>query len=89
VDGLQATLTALRAARRLEETDEALVALAEGLAAAVDADPSNAALWREYRAAVTALSQCGQGVADDDTTSFLVSIRTPRVPAALGDGSDT
>ena len=78
--GLERTLKAL--GDRLDEDDEALVALARGLAAAVDADPANAALWREYRAAVTALSLAGADKVDDDTAEFLLSIRTPR--ASLG-----
>jgi hypothetical protein len=82
--GLERTLRALEV--RLDEDDEALVALARGLAAAVDADPGNAALWREYRAAVTALSLAGADKVDDDTREFLFTVRTPR--AALGDGSD-
>jgi len=68
-------------AARLGEGDEALMALARGLAAAVDAAPENAALWREYRAAVVALSEAGaDGDADDDTQAFLLSIRTPMRP---------
>ena len=80
IDGLERTIKAMAA--RLEEHDEALVALARGLAAAVDAAPENAALWREYRAAVTALSERGaDGDTDDDTQAFLLSIRTPVRPA--------
>lgn len=78
-DGLERTIKAL--AGRLEEDDEALVALARGLAAAVDAAPENAALWREYRAAVTALSEAGaDGDVDDDTQAFLLTLRTPVRP---------
>lgn len=74
--GLERTIKAMTA--RLEEHDEALLALARGLAAAVDAAPDNAALWREYRAAVTALREVGsEGDIDDDTEAFLLSIRTP------------
>ena len=76
VAGLERTIKAMKA--RLEEDDEALVALARGLAAAVDAEPGNAALWREYRAAVMALSQAGaDGDIDDDTKAFMFTIRTP------------
>jgi hypothetical protein len=82
--GLERTLKALSV--RLDEDDEALVALARGLAAAVDADPANAALWREYRAAVTALTLAGADKVDDDTAEFLLSIRTPR--ASLGHAAD-
>lgn len=74
--GLERTLKAL--AGRLGPDDEALVALARGLAAAVDDDPANAALWREYRAAVTALGRAGvDSGADDDTKDWLLTIRTP------------
>lgn len=75
-DGLERTIKAM--AGRLGETNEALVALARGLAAAVDSAPENAALWREYRAAVTALSEVGtDSDIDDDTQAFLLALRTP------------
>jgi hypothetical protein len=80
--GLERTLKAL--ATHLEGTDEALVALARGLAAAVDAEPGNAALWREYRAAVAALSELGADDTDDDTRDFLLSIRTPGLRTKVG-----
>lgn len=75
-DGLERTIKAL--ASRLDDEDEALVALARGLAAAVDADLGNAALWRELRAALSALTQAGAaGDVDDDTREFLLTVRTP------------
>lgn len=78
--GLERTIKALKP--RLGGGDEALLALARGLAAAVDAAPENAALWREYRAAVTALSELGaDGDVDDDTQAFVLSVRTPVRPA--------
>lgn len=75
--GLERTIKAF--GERLGEDDEALVALARGLAAAVDADPANAALWREYRAAVTALREVGTADDgdDDDAKDWLLTIRTP------------
>ena len=73
--GLERTLKA--AAPRLDDSHAALVAMARGLAAAVDAEPANAALWREYRATVIALGQVAGDVVDDDTAAFLVAIRTP------------
>ena len=58
----------------------------QSVAAAVDAAPENAALWREYRAAVTVLMEAGaDGDADDDTKAFLLAIRTPVRPA-MGNG---
>lgn len=86
--GLERTIKALIAAKRLGEEDEALVALARGLAAAVDAAPENAALWREYRAAVGTLVLVGTDQVDDDTQDFLLSIRTP-VRAKVGNGKNT
>jgi hypothetical protein len=80
---LERTIKALK--HRLSDETEALVALARGLAAAVDADPGNAALWREYRAAVTALSEVGaDSDIDDDTAAFLLALRSP-VRAKVGD----
>lgn len=79
-EGLEITLDAMN----LEPVDEALIAIATGLAEAVDADPKNAALWREFRAAVTELRKAGAGDVDDDTSQFLVSIRTPVFPK-MGD----
>ncbi len=85
--GLERTIKAM--AGRLDDTNEALLALARGLAAAVDVDPDNAALWREYRAAVTALSEVGtDSDVDDDTQAFLLALRTP-VRTKVGDAKDT
>lgn len=84
--GLERTLKALGA--RLGPEDEAIVALARALAVALDAEPGNAALAREYRAAVTAVSLAGAGdEVDDDTRDFLLTIRTPR-RTSVGDASD-
>lgn len=78
--GLERTLKA--AGDRLDESHAALVAMARGLAAAVDAEPANAALWREYRATVMALGQVAGDVVDDDTAAFLAVIRTPALRRA-------
>lgn len=90
---LNRTIKSLEADGRLTEDDEALKALAKALARAVDADPCdecgaarNAALWREYRAAVGALMEAGERDGnDDDTADFIVSIRRPNAGAPLGD----
>lgn len=78
----------------LEDSHAALVELARSLARAVDADPcgdckaaQDAALWREYRQAVMALAEAGDGGDDDRAAAFLVSISTPRA-ASLGDSRD-
>jgi hypothetical protein len=91
--GLAKTLRHLRAAGKLRDEHAAGVALAKALAAAVDADPcrdcgagQNAALWREYRAAVTdLLREVGAGDdLDAETAHFRVTIQTPRT-AEVGD----
>lgn len=86
VAGLERTIKALDGAGRLADFDQALLALARSLAAAVDAEPENAALAREYRAALVALSSAGADNIDDDARDFLLTIRTPR--ASLGRDAD-
>ncbi len=89
VTAVNRTLRALREAGRLTPEHEALVALAKGLAAAVDSEPNNASLWKEYRAAIGVLTEVGVGNdVDDDTKQFLVSIQTPPMRAALGESSE-
>jgi hypothetical protein len=79
--GLEKTLNAM--GDRLGDEDQALVALTRCLAVALDAEPENASLAREYRQALVALAGAGSGNIDDDTRDFLLTIRTPRT--ALGD----
>ena len=62
---METMVQALRDAGRLEPVDEARVTAALALADAVDADPTNASLWREYRAAVETLRQASDGGTDD------------------------
>jgi hypothetical protein len=84
VAAVAATIAAL--AERIQDTDAALVALAESLAEAVDGDRcgecgtrgQTAALWKEYRAALVALSEVGSDDLDDDTQAFRVSVQVPR-----------
>jgi hypothetical protein len=52
---VEATIAALRLAGRLEQVNSAQIAICQSLADAVDLDPDNASLWREYRAAEAAL----------------------------------
>jgi hypothetical protein len=61
---VEETVEALMAAGRLEGVDSARVAMVRALADAVDADPTNASLWREYRAAEVSLREVGEN--DDD-----------------------
>jgi hypothetical protein len=62
---IETMVTALRESGRIEPVDEARVTAAVALADAVDADPTNASLWREYRAAVETLRQVSDGGTDD------------------------
>lgn len=63
LSALDETVSALRALGRLEDVDAATVEAARSLAMAVDEQPGNASLWREYQAAVRSLREVG---ADDD-----------------------
>jgi len=77
-----ATITALRSAGRLELIDSARIAMLQTLADGVDADPVNASLWREYRAAETALREV-----TDDGTDELAEILS-RLSTPVGDAED-
>ena len=79
----EATIQALRDAKRLNETDSARVTALQALADAVDADPSNASLWREYRAVELALRE----VQDDDIDEL--SELLGKLSAPMGDASNT
>ena len=57
LEAAHAMLRVLREAGRLEPVDEARIATFLPLVAAVDADPANASLWREYRAAEATLRE--------------------------------
>lgn len=75
---MQATIRALRELGRLESVDEAMVAAARTLARAVDRDPGNAALWREYRAVEDRLRSAEHG--NDELNALGAEMR-----AAMGD----
>lgn len=88
---------AMKADDQLTDEHAALVELSKALARAVDADPCpdcgaarNAALWREYRQAVTALREAGDHDRDDDDTAeFILSISRQASRAEVGDTEDT
>jgi len=77
-----ATITALRSAGRLELIDSARISMLQTLADGVDADPMNASLWREYRAAETALREVTDD-GNDELTEILGRLSTP-----MGDAED-
>ena len=72
LEAAQVTLRALRDSGRLELVDEARVAALLSLAAAVDAEPANASLWREYRAAEVTLRETDD--ADFDYAGLLAEL---------------
>lgn len=74
---LNATLRSLD----LSPGTEAVVQAARSLAAAVDDDPSKAALWSEYRSALGVLMEVAADGADDESAAVLELLRTP-VPHA-------
>ena len=65
-DAARTTLKALTAAGQLHEADAARVAMVLSLAQAVDDEPDNASLWREYRAAEASLHETRDGATDDE-----------------------
>ncbi len=75
------TVRDLRKAGHLTAQHRALVTLATSLAAAVDAEPENASLWREYRGAIGDL---GKLVRDegDAFVDLVTRLRTPVGDAA-------
>lgn len=73
------TVAALRVTGRLEQADCALELAFLTLAAAVDADPANASLWREYRAFEARLRSTGDSD-DGAVDAVYAAMRT-----AMGD----
>jgi len=53
---LEQTLKELRRLGRIEKIDAAAVQALRSMAFALDADPANAALWRQYREALRELT---------------------------------
>jgi hypothetical protein len=77
------TVAALRRAGRIEDVDVAVVTAVERLAEAVDAEPSNASLWREFRAALADLR--GVGADDSDRDEISEIIEALRGGSEMGD----
>ncbi|MGH7358527.1 MAG: hypothetical protein ACREJR_06925, partial [Candidatus Rokuibacteriota bacterium] len=83
------TLKALEQAGRLDDESEAVVAMARGLAAAVDQDPGNPALWRELRQTLMSVAALGADRGpDDDTAAWLATIQAPGVRPKVGDAEN-
>lgn len=72
---IEQTISALDTAGRLELVDNAQLAICRSLADAVDSEPTNASLWREYRAAELAL-RTANVENQDEFTALLASLST-------------
>lgn len=82
-----ATVRALTRLGRIEDCDAAAVAAVRALASAVDAEPGNASLWREYRAALDTLA--GVGARDGGGDELDRVIEAIRSGAQVGDRQDS
>lgn len=70
-------VAAIRESGAADDLDEALIVGFLTCAAAVDAKPGDAGLWREYRAFAQAVKDAVSGGTDDDAQQFLISVQTP------------
>lgn len=78
---VNATLRELRQLGRLEKIDTSWVEALRSMARALDENPSNAALWRQYLAATADLLE-----ADNDAdSSFAAALAEIRGAAEVGD----
>lgn len=68
---LEQTLKELRRLGRLEKIHAAVVQALRSMAAALDAEPGNAALWRQYREALRELTADDDGGSIDDALDDL------------------
>lgn len=75
VAALESTLSELERLGRFEKVDAAQVQAVRSIAAAVDADPFNAQMWRQYREALDDLMRADDD-ADDGLTAALEEIRS-------------
>lgn len=71
------TVAALNRMGVLHEEHSALVQVVDSLALAVDSDPGNASLWREFRAALDSLMKLGDtdDGNGDELTQILAAFR--------------
>lgn len=76
VEALEETLSSLRDTRRLERVDEALVQALRSMAESLDRDPSNAALWRQYRETLKELrADDSHSSVGDDIAALFAPVR--------------
>lgn len=76
---IEVTLTELRRMGRLEEVDQARIQAVRSMAEALDVNPFNSQMWREYREAVGGLtaddSNAASGAVDDLLDELSASVR--------------
>ncbi len=73
---LEQTLRELRRLGRIEKIDAAAVQSLRSMAGALDADPANAALWRQYREALRELTADDpDGSADEALAALYAEVR--------------
>jgi len=76
---LEQTLRELRRLGRIEKVDAAAVQALRSMSAALDTDPANAALWRQYREALRELTA-------DDTAGLAAAAAAELYPE-VGDAA--
>lgn len=79
----ETTLAEVRKLGRVEPVDDAQVTAFVMLAEAVDADPTNAALWGQYRAAEEALRGLGGDGSDDPFAKLIADLSAGDRDAAV------
>jgi hypothetical protein len=78
---LEQTLKELRRLERIGKADAAAVQALRSMAGALDEDPSNAALWRQYREALKELrADDGNGSADAALAELFAEARDAPPP---------
>ena len=86
-DAVETTIAALTEADRLTDEHAAVVQAARSLADAVDAEPGNASLWREFRAVIETLRSIGATEEDDDEVTLILAALRGAAPVV--DAKDT
>ncbi len=71
------TLAELRRMGRLEPVDAAVVQALRSMARALDEDPGNAALWRQYREALRELTADDDDGSAADVGELFAEVRAP------------
>lgn len=73
---LERTLEAVKRLGRVEDIDAARVQAVRSMALSLDYDPSNAALWRQYREAIKELTASGSSSLDAELRGLFADTGT-------------